>query len=222
MGYDLQDALISCLAHKQFPLFRSMFQGVSREQIEGMKVNEEGRNIGHYFALNGLNAGDNQYELFFSWLQEKGIDWEVKDKEGKTALIYAVESGFKFLFIELIKNIKVDVNVQDEKGLSALHWAVKGHQYTMVHYLLHHDGIRFDLLDNNKRSYLHYFSFNYVMGSQPYTKLEEFLEREKVSEEKDLNSYQQLVEEKEVNTEELELQENNNDYYNYSYNNYYR
>ena len=58
-----------------------------------------------------------------------GASTDKKDKDGRTALMWASHHGFKSI-VDLLINTGVDLDIKDNKGKSAIDFAeMKGHKY---------------------------------------------------------------------------------------------
>lgn len=76
-------------------------------------------------------------------LIEKGADTNVKNNEGVTALIEAINSGSIKLVKLLIEKGKADVNLRDDKGNSALMYAAQDGSLEIVQYLVEKGAYRY-------------------------------------------------------------------------------
>lgn len=74
-----------------------------------------------------VTAVYNGHPEVFCDLLEDGVDPNVADEYGTTALIMAADEGYLF-FVEVLIRYGADVNIQDKSGDSALDLAIyKGH-----------------------------------------------------------------------------------------------
>lgn len=82
------------------------------------KTNEEGQNLFHTFAIKGKSAPSDLTKKIHKSFINRGIPFNIQDKNGRTPLHYAAKSGFIFLIQELLAS-GVNPNVQDKKGFTA-------------------------------------------------------------------------------------------------------
>jgi hypothetical protein len=75
-----------------------------------------------------INAARQGHEVVMQRLLEKGVDVNVKNEDGETALRLAAENGHEAVVQLLLEN-GADVAEKDDGGLTALHWATEnGHE----------------------------------------------------------------------------------------------
>ncbi|MBX7232637.1 MAG: ankyrin repeat domain-containing protein [Bdellovibrionales bacterium] len=117
------------------------------------------------------------------WIWKNGDppSTELKDKEGKTPLIFMIEQGFTSAALKLIsicsmnyfwknsKEITKCINSQDNQGMSAFHWATLKREIKIVNALVQNPWLDLDSRDYFGRTALHYaaiqkdFSIGYHM-----------------------------------------------------------
>ncbi|XP_059139389.1 serine/threonine-protein phosphatase 6 regulatory ankyrin repeat subunit A-like [Physella acuta] len=86
-------------------------------------------------------------------------DIDMGDSEGKTALMYAVETSYNsHIVLQLLEQHKADVNVVDNKGKTALMYAVVGEWRNkhVVRQLLEHHTVDVNVVDNEGKTALMY------------------------------------------------------------------
>ncbi|XP_059168432.1 serine/threonine-protein phosphatase 6 regulatory ankyrin repeat subunit B-like [Physella acuta] len=86
-------------------------------------------------------------------------DIDMGDSEGKTALMYAVETSYNsHIVLQLLEQHKADVNVVDNKGKTALVYAVVGEWRNkhVVRQLLEHHKVDVNVVDNEGKTALMY------------------------------------------------------------------
>jgi ankyrin repeat protein len=79
--------------------------------------NEKGLNVLH------LSAQNNQIEPIIYFTQKYGMDINVKDREGSTALHWACYTGSETV-VTFLLNLNIEINAKDIQGLTPLHLAV--------------------------------------------------------------------------------------------------
>ena len=90
------------------------------------QVDDQQRNLFHYFAIEGVKGKEFQNKIFHQ-LHQRGVDFNSIDVFGRTPLHYAAESNFSYLEYELLKLVK-DPNTRDHKTLTPLSISlIKGH-----------------------------------------------------------------------------------------------
>jgi ankyrin repeat protein len=85
-----------------------------------------------------------------------GIDLNVQDEQGNTALMLAVKGNHMDLVAALMNHPGVALNVQDNGGDTALMLAVKGNHLDLVVALMNHPGIDLNVQDNGGDTALMY------------------------------------------------------------------
>jgi len=68
-------------------------------------------------------------------LDYTGVDVNVQSRDGRTALIEAVENGHHDVILLLLE-AGADVNIQDSTGRTALHWIVRNGHHDIISLLL--------------------------------------------------------------------------------------
>lgn len=99
-----------------------------------------------------------QYKAIELLLRHPKIDVNSIDKEGKTALHYAIDLGSRKMVTSLLAHPKIDVNIKNNDGLVPLQVAVrnKPKDYDIIEQLLKHPKMKHNMTDPNKKSVLYY------------------------------------------------------------------
>lgn len=115
-------------------------------------------NKGRTFMM--MLAGEGRPEAMRQGLSRHG-DVKLKDKQGRTALIYAAEKSVGVNLIALLKASKEEINLADNEGRTALMYALgyKENQPVKMHMLLTH-GADAEAADNNGKTVLMYAAGN--------------------------------------------------------------
>ncbi len=100
-----------------------------------------------------LAAEEGQYDVLMMLL-DRGVDVNIKDEHGRTALFYAVEEG-QTSEVKLLLEKGADVNAKDELGRTALSFAAEEDQTTVAAMLLD-AGAEADVKDESGRTPLDY------------------------------------------------------------------
>ena len=93
--------------------------------------------------IDATKEGDKEA---LNTLLVKGADLNIKDNEGKTALIWAVEKE-NLEIVQILVGNKADLNIQDDSGRTALIWAVKKENLEIVQILVE-NGADLNIQDN--------------------------------------------------------------------------
>ena len=89
-----------------------------------------------------------EYRIVEYFLEQPGIDVNMKGKEGYTPLHCASDYDCSEVVKVLLDNDKVDVNLQDNHGMTALHWASHEGHLDVVEALLGHSKIDVNIQNN--------------------------------------------------------------------------
>jgi ankyrin repeat protein len=121
-------------------------------------LDKDGNNAAHHLAMQGLMTN-----RVFSFMQSKGLDFNVKNNLGKTPLLVAVaEAEHWFVVEECIKTFGNYVNAKDLSGKSALHYVMdndfhaKSTDRTIGIDVLINLNADVNISDNNGMTPLHY------------------------------------------------------------------
>lgn len=134
----------------KFILITSIFILYAQEQIASQKSVSSKNVIERNFVDDAKNGKINQVKKAI----QDGIDINVVDHEGNTALIAASRAGKKDVVAFLLNQPGIDVNKKFQNGRSALVVAVANKQGEIVSLLLTHPDIDVNLQDNNGDSAL--------------------------------------------------------------------
>jgi serine/threonine-protein phosphatase 6 regulatory ankyrin repeat subunit B len=89
-------------------------------------------------------------------LSDESLDVNVKNKDGETALHYAVARNNLFIIQELLAHPKIEVNARNYQGKSALHYAIRCNNLCIVQALLAHPRIDVNIKNDRGYSFLNY------------------------------------------------------------------
>ncbi len=82
-------------------------------------------------------------------LHHEGVNANIKDNDGNTAIIMASKNGDLEVVHALLHHEGVGVNIMDNDGFSALYYASEFGHSEVVHALLHHEGVDANIKDND-------------------------------------------------------------------------
>ena len=101
-GFNLSIAIIDCFNHKKFNYVYTLL--MRRQDLATFKLkNSEGQNLVHLFATHSQEINKELYEKILNKLVEKKIDFNVVDKNGRSALHFATQSGHLSLIGTLLE-----------------------------------------------------------------------------------------------------------------------
>ncbi len=129
--------------------------------LKTMKVDFNKKSITNRSVLLDA-AADYRWYLVKRLMKEDGIDLNIQDKEGNTALFYAVESKDDKMVYELLinKKDKIDTNIQNNDGNTALIYAAGLGLTKIACMLLTCSRTNPNIQNNDKQTALHYAVFN--------------------------------------------------------------
>jgi hypothetical protein len=87
-------------------------------------------------------------------LKVEGVDVNIKDMDGGTALIYACWKGHLDVARALLSHVAVDVNIRDNNGETALILASEKGHLDIICALLKHNGVDVNIQDNDGKTAL--------------------------------------------------------------------
>ena len=107
---------------------------LSHKDVDVKNVNKDGNTVLHYFAKN-KNFTRAMIPQILSTLAQKGLNFNIQNKNGETALHNACWHGSSIIVRHLIMH-KVELDIQNKNGETSLHWAVRMGSAEIVNLLL--------------------------------------------------------------------------------------
>ena len=93
------------------------------------QVNQRGLTLTHLFAIHAHRMDQILYEKIKRKLQERNVNFNIKDTNNRSALHYAAESGCARLFEWLLKHQNSNINDQDLSNMNPIQIAlINGHE----------------------------------------------------------------------------------------------
>jgi ankyrin repeat protein len=116
----------------------------------------------YYIILLDLinNYTESSNYLAKKILQKKGIDVNIQDKFGQTALHWAIIRNNKEIVKLLLGKENIDVNIQNKNGKTALYWAIKNNNTEIVKLLLEKEDIDVNIQYENGKTALYWAIYN--------------------------------------------------------------